>query len=1082
MKNSQILRKAAMIAVLLCAFFGLSRINATKAATAFTPSAFLDLPVSGATVSGAAVNVEGWALDNIGQIETAISKVEVYVDGTKIGNATYGIPRPDVCKVYPNRVGCPNVGFQYTWDTTVLSNGQHFLSIFVTDNDATPHLLQLNWTNGFAVTVSNASSSSCAPVVGTYSPVSVGTNLYNLAQQGFSLNSTRWGQVAVSGRYAYVTDNYSGFDVFDVSNPANPTRVGSFADTRQVEENVYDDDGNVIGTQTVTVPKNIGAFGIDVAGNYAYVGAIQGVTNQGGQVLTESVEVVDISTPTAPRLVKMLNFGTLANWSTGAGSYINVKARGNYVYVGDTSIHVVDVSNPSQARVVATIPADSYSDVYDDIDIADNYLYATEAYTAMNVVDISNPVQPRVVGKYAYPSGTGGGAGVAVSGTYAYLYIGGHVVDVSNPTSPREVARTSDISGSGLGGNSVVAAGKYVYTAAGKIVDVSNPTSPQLVATSTVWGSGIALAGQYLYVAGSLDFTLNSRADQIVTGGAELYVVNVSACAAAQPTVTGTPYFNQAGFRVNSVACGASYTFAVDGYSYPQVWLTQTKNDQANYNGVLNVPYAYTSACNRDEGTYVNTVFAYIGGQKGTTPLGTVNFTISSKPYCDLSWQAPTDTTGQGIRNIGEPSNVRIHLGGFSSNATVAIKNTNQSTGKSQSASLKLDSKGEYDTGVDKFDQTQIKADEYSPGAYKSEVVDANGKFLASCGGFTIIILPQNGSGSGFVVDSIVPPTLRTNGSNTAIIRGRGFTELTSLSSDNRALSFSNLVVSRDGTVLMVDVSVEGSQTGTSAVIFAAQAGSSGSGVDKAEVNLAGKTAESVDATAVELQPTQTAGQVQANVTGTNLDNTVSVEAVGLSGVAVSSFQIDSPERLTVFLSVADYNLSSFEFIKTAFAAGGDPAGLDVKGKDGSEDVVKVDSNNLLAAAQESNQNSQKVAPGFSLVPCGRTGQRPCTFEDIFVLIARVTNWLIALAGVYAVYEMINNGFWLVVTLGNEEAITKRKSALSSAVIGFVLVLFAYMFVNTAVNYLLLGWAPEKCKIKLSDPLTYLRINDSCMK
>ena len=122
------------------------------------------------------------------------------------------------------------------------------------------------------------------------------------------------------------------------------------------------------------------------------------------------------------------------------------------------------------------------------------------------------------------------------------------------------------------------------------------------------------------------------------------------------------------------------------------------------------------------------------------------------------------------------------------------------------------------------------------------------------------------------------------------------------------------------------------------------------------------------------------------------------------------------------------------------------------------------------------------------LVPCGgynTASTNPCTFKDIFVLIAQVTNWLVAMAGLYAVYEIINNGFWLVISMGNEEAITTRKNGLSNAVVGFVLVMFAFMLINTVVNVLLTRsiatTANPQCRLNLTDPLTYLSINqDPC--
>ena len=62
-------------------------------------------------------------MDNASAVGTAISTVQVKVDGTAVGNATYGLSRPDVCAVYPGRPGCPNVGYSYSLNTSTLSVG-----------------------------------------------------------------------------------------------------------------------------------------------------------------------------------------------------------------------------------------------------------------------------------------------------------------------------------------------------------------------------------------------------------------------------------------------------------------------------------------------------------------------------------------------------------------------------------------------------------------------------------------------------------------------------------------------------------------------------------------------------------------------------------------------------------------------------------------------------------------------------------------------------------------------------------------------------------------------------------------------
>jgi len=101
------------------------------------PTVYIDTPASGATVSGI-VTVAGWAIDNSSAVGTAISSVQVKLDGSVVGIATYGLSRPDVCAVYPGRPGCPNVGYSFSLNTSTLSAGTHTITVMATDSDATP--------------------------------------------------------------------------------------------------------------------------------------------------------------------------------------------------------------------------------------------------------------------------------------------------------------------------------------------------------------------------------------------------------------------------------------------------------------------------------------------------------------------------------------------------------------------------------------------------------------------------------------------------------------------------------------------------------------------------------------------------------------------------------------------------------------------------------------------------------------------------------------------------------------------------------------------------------------------------------
>jgi hypothetical protein len=100
----------------------------------FTPSVWMDHPVMDQSVSDR-LYIWGWAIDNETQAEGSITSRKVYLDNQYIGDAnTYS--RPDVCAVWPGRSGCPNVGYEFNFDTKDFSNGVHTLKVVVTDSDS----------------------------------------------------------------------------------------------------------------------------------------------------------------------------------------------------------------------------------------------------------------------------------------------------------------------------------------------------------------------------------------------------------------------------------------------------------------------------------------------------------------------------------------------------------------------------------------------------------------------------------------------------------------------------------------------------------------------------------------------------------------------------------------------------------------------------------------------------------------------------------------------------------------------------------------------------------------------------------
>jgi hypothetical protein len=93
----------------------------------FPAFGYIDTPSDYQFINGI-FNVFGWAFDFNG-----VQRIEVDVDGQVVGNATYGLSRPDVPRNDP-RAPSINVGFSFLLDTTQLSDSEHDLVIYVVDN------------------------------------------------------------------------------------------------------------------------------------------------------------------------------------------------------------------------------------------------------------------------------------------------------------------------------------------------------------------------------------------------------------------------------------------------------------------------------------------------------------------------------------------------------------------------------------------------------------------------------------------------------------------------------------------------------------------------------------------------------------------------------------------------------------------------------------------------------------------------------------------------------------------------------------------------------------------------------------
>ncbi|HOX24245.1 MAG TPA: FlgD immunoglobulin-like domain containing protein [Candidatus Krumholzibacteria bacterium] len=203
-----------------------------------------------------------------------------------------------------------------------------------------------------------------------------------------------------------------------------------------------------------------------------------------------------------PATADCLPYGDYLHWAGGMGRTgvaWRVTVANGYGYLASGDLQVVDVTDPQDLHVVATVPCPGCTDVT---------VVGTSAYALMDageliVVDVADPREPRILG-----TATLGGLpyGVVVAGPYAYVanaHLGLQIVDVAEPANP---VYRSRIALAGEAHHVVVAGGVAfvaTYEAGLTVIDVADPGSPRVIASLPTMGFAcdVALVADHLYVA-----------------------------------------------------------------------------------------------------------------------------------------------------------------------------------------------------------------------------------------------------------------------------------------------------------------------------------------------------------------------------------------------------------------------------------------------------------------------------------------------------------------------------------------------------------------------------------------------------
>ncbi len=178
---------------------------------------------------------------------------------------------------------------------------------------------------------------------------------------------------------------------------------------------------------------------------------------------TTSISVFDVSDPSAPV--------EIGSWWEATGPR-GVAQKGTHLYVADSGygFHVVDIIDPANPLVITSEPVDGN---YREIHMDGDYIYLVDYLNSVNIFDISDPGQPEfvtMIDRRIYC--------MDICGDYLYFTHGSDGLSVynnANPLAPVEISTLTDLGHC----YSVDVESNYAYLAVSsdgiRVVDISNP-------------------------------------------------------------------------------------------------------------------------------------------------------------------------------------------------------------------------------------------------------------------------------------------------------------------------------------------------------------------------------------------------------------------------------------------------------------------------------------------------------------------------------------------------------------------------------------------------------------------------------
>jgi hypothetical protein len=362
--------------------------------------------------------------------------------------------------------------------------------------------------------------------------------------------------VAVTGETAVVA-TWPTLFTLDVADPTHPVVVGqfpAFADQLLVAgDYVYTIAGNEVGVVDIADPAQPRRIATARASDFKIYSAVIEdellLLGEGNEFCSKfnwcypvdhRITLVDVSQPSQPRLLAELPLEGIPYFATIHA----VAIEGDFAYAAAAGIWVIDISDPAEPLALATL--DSQDDFGSWQVVHDQIAYALTG-RELRLYDLSIPTEPTLLGRLVMPQPA---AGLALTGNMVVILTpcGLRMVDVIDPAHLLLLGVHVEIQAS----KSLVSAGELLYAAGGgaggsclQVLDASDHGVPVLLGyldLSGVYVGHLYIENGLLYASSYKSLTVvdvSVPADLVFLNMIRVVGINYPYCLAFDFVVAG---------------------------------------------------------------------------------------------------------------------------------------------------------------------------------------------------------------------------------------------------------------------------------------------------------------------------------------------------------------------------------------------------------------------------------------------------------------------------------------------------------------------------------------------------------------